>query len=507
MQESINIFLPKIHNKYARQEYYRLIAYNRDITGGKGERDVTYKLLWAVIAMGYGDEAIEVLKLFTSVGYGYWGDLPNLYLFLDEEVYEYPEVAAAENKEIMKRAIIKTIVSQILNDQRLLIQYENNPTANKPPSLSLAAKWVPSEGKKKDAMATDIAFAIFPPKYDTTGVVIKKSVSKSLTKFRHLLTKLRIVLKLVETKMSSNLWGEIEPSTIPAKTMKKHRKVFMNKKGSFDAGRVLLAEKLSLLLSGKTDKTIKTKGLQFYELIKPYVDGGDFDEVLEVQAKTIIKEMQGLVKDGSFPLSVALCDVSGSMSGIPLIVSIALGIILANVMPAPWNGKVITFESKPRWVDIKPNSSIYNQVRVLKEAPWGGSTNFAAAVDLILQGALASKDPKKSIPEFLFCFTDMQFNTASEKNTFVIDEMKRKFQDHGLVMPNIVLWNLRASVTNTFAADKDTSGVGILSGFSQSAFKAFMNGCNFERMTPIYLLKEALHTTRYDAVANCAKDK
>jgi hypothetical protein len=523
LQESINSLLPKIHNVYVRQELYRVIGYNRDIVDGKGERKVTYMLLWAVIAMGYGDEALEMLKLFANVGYGYWGDFVSLYQYLEEaETVHYPAVEALERKEMMKRAIINTLVYQIRNDERLLIQSENKrgtlPLPTDAPlglagvkpsprlSLSLLAKWIPSEGKQKDSMAKEIAFTMFPRKYDqANGAVIESSVKKSLTKYRNLIAKIRSHLNLVESKMSANQWGDIEPSAIPAKTMKKHRKVFMNKKGSVDVGRVLLAEKLTLLLSGKTDKTIKTKGLQFYELIKPYVDGSSYDEVIEVQAKTIIKDMQALVKDGSFPLSVALCDVSGSMSGIPLIVSVALGIILANIMPAPWNGKVITFETKPRWVDIEPQTSIYNQVRVLKEAPWGGSTNFAAAVDLVLKQALASKEPKKSIPEFFFCFTDMQFNEASVRNTFVIDDIKKKFQYHGLVMPKLILWNLRASGTNTFAADKSTTGVGLLSGFSQSTFKTFMSGCNFDLMTPIYLLKETLHVPRYDAIANCAK--
>ena len=182
-----------------------------------------------------------------------------------------------------------------------------------------------------------------------------------------------------------------------------------------------------------------------------------------------------------------------------------MGIILANVMPVPWYGKVITFESKPQWVDIQPYTSIYNQVQVLKEAPWGGSTNFTAAVDLILRQALAVKKPKKCVPEMLFCFTDMQFDEASEENSFGTKKLKRKFRTRGLIMPKLILWNLRASGTNTFAADKDTPGVGILSGFSQSTFKAFMSGCNFELLTPIYLLKESLHVARYDAIAACAK--
>ena len=512
-----------LSDPHFRGLFYRLIAYNRDISDGKGERDITYMLLGAIVEMGYGHEVIELLKLFTSVGFGYWGDVVNLYLHLgkaDSSVLR-EGLWIDEKKQMMQKSLLKLIVNQLRNDQRLVIQYQKklatDPTL-KPPSISLAAKWVPSEGKKHDAIAKEIAFAMFPLKYGFTGAamdglvpkyvigdVLESSKKASLSNFRQLVTSLRTVLNLVETKMSANKWGDIEPSAIPAKTMKKNRKVFMNAKGKLDAGRVLLAEKLTLLITGKTDKTIKTKGLQFYDLITPYVNGGVLDPVIEGQAKTIIKDMKALVDNGSFPLSVALCDVSGSMSGVPMIVSIALGIILANVMPAPWAGRVITFESNPRWVSLNINSTIYQQVRVLREAPWGGSTNFAAAMELVLDGALASEDPRKSLPEFFFCFTDMQFDQASERNTFVIESIKRKFQVKGLVMPKLIVWNLRASGTNTFAADKDTPGVGILSGFSQSAFKAFMGGCNFELLTPIYLLKETLNVARYDAVANCAK--
>ena len=510
--EFIQTIMHDLGNVHARGLFYRLIAYNRDITDGKGERSVTYIFLQAIVELGYGHEVIELLKLFTSVGFGYWGDVINLYLHLGEANSSVllEGLWIDEKKQMMQKSLIKLIVNQLRNDQRLLIQYQKMLVTDpnlKHPSISLAAKWVPSEGKKHDAIAKDIAFAMFPRKYDPiTGDVLESSEKASLIKFRKLVTSLRTILNLVETKMSNNQWGDIEPSGIPAKTMKKNRKVFMNAKGKLDAGRVLLAEKLTLLIAGKTDKTIKTKGLQFYDLITPYVNGGGGpDEVIEAQAKTIIKDMKALVDNGSFPLSVALCDVSGSMAGVPMIVSIALGIILANVMPAPWAGRVITFESNPRWVSLNTNSSIYQQVRVLKEAPWGGSTNFTAAMELVLSGALASEGPRKSLPEFFFCFTDMQFDQASERNTFVIDDIKKKFQNNGLVMPKLIVWNLRASGTNTFAADKDTPGVGILSGFSQSAFKSFMGGCNFELLTPIYLLKETLNVARYDAVANCAK--
>ena len=472
--------LSLIHDLVARAEFYRFIAYQRDISDGKGERDITYMFLYEAYSMGYGAEVKLLLKLLPTVGYGYWGDLVNFYNYINSR----GDSDDSDRARDMKSWILKTLMHQARHDEMLLTTTKS--------SISLVGKWLPSENKKKDNeshIAKDLAAIMFPGK-------------GSLARYRQLLTKLRRHLKVVECSMSSNEWGEIDPSATPAKAMKKYRKVFMNPKGSEDAGRVLLAEKLTALFSGKTDKTIKTKGLQFYELIKTYVDGGVLDEVIEAQAKTIIKDLQVSVRNGGFPISVALCDVSGSMSGIPMIVSIALGLLVANIMPAPWGGRVITFESTPRWVSLPLTSSICTQVRVLKEAPWGGSTNFTAAVDLVLQEALKNKSVPA--PKFLFVFTDMQFDAAAEDNrSFVVDVLKAKFARHELVMPKMVLWNLRASGTCSFAADKNTPGVAMLSGFSQSAFKVFTSGCNFEDMSPTSLLMEALHSSRYDAAAAC----
>lgn len=476
--------LAKIVDPNVRAEFYRWLLYNRDIADGKGERVISYYYLYEAFALGYGDEVKRLLRLFPTSGFGYWGDLVGMYNWIcDNDRYGADE---------LKTWIAQTLMFQTLQDQRVLIEHKNRVASGQShanPSISLVGKWLPTEGKAKDNydLAKTLATMMYPGK-------------ASLARYRKTCSMLRAHLDIVEAKMSGDKWGDIEPASVPAKAMKKYRKVFVNSKNKEDAGRLLLAQKMSDLLGGKTDKVIKTKGLQFYELIKPYVEGRPKDNVIEAQARTIIDEMALLVKNGSFPLSVPLSDVSGSMSGTPMIVSIALGLLLANIMPEPWRGQVITFESKPRWISLPTNQSIYNQVRVLKDSPWGGSTNFTSAVQLVLQRALMAESPRDAVPEFLFCFTDMQFDQASDRNVFVIDQLKRQFADNGLVMPHLVLWNLRSSETTSFAADKNTPGVGIISGFSQAVFKAFMNGCNFERLTPISLLKDILHSKRYDVV-------
>ena len=82
---------------------------------------------------------------------------------------------------------------------------------------------------------------------------------------------------------------------------------------------------------------------------------------------------------------VPLVDVSGSMSGEPMEVAIALGILISEIAQESFRNRVITFESNPRWHVLDPKHDITQKVKSLKAAPWGGSTSIEKALELIYQ--------------------------------------------------------------------------------------------------------------------------
>ncbi|MBA0600036.1 hypothetical protein Gorai_006235, partial [Gossypium raimondii] len=45
---------------------------------------------------------------------------------------------------------------------------------------------------------------------------------------------------------------------------------------------------------------------------------------------------------------IAVCDVSGSMFGIPMDVAVALELLVSELSEEPWKGKVITFSANPQ---------------------------------------------------------------------------------------------------------------------------------------------------------------
>lgn len=55
-----------------------------------------------------------------------------------------------------------------------------------------------------------------------------------------------------------------------------------------------------------------------------------------------------LSQKGKLKNCLAICDVSGSMSGTPMEVSVALGVVVSELSVEPWKGKLITFSKNPK---------------------------------------------------------------------------------------------------------------------------------------------------------------
>ena len=108
---------------------------------------------------------------------------------------------------------------------------------------------------------------------------------------------------------------------------------------------------------------------------------------------------------------VALVDVSGSMSGQPMEAAIGLGMLVSELSVPTFRDRVLTFESQPQLVDLSGCAKVADKVRQLQQAPWGGSTDFEAACEQILQAAERAKLSPDEIPD-LIVFSDMEFDCA-----------------------------------------------------------------------------------------------
>merc|ERR1712225_37471 len=210
---------------------------------------------------------------------------------------------------------------------------------------------------------------------------------------------------------------------------------------------------------------------------------------------------------------VSLVDVSGSMSGVPMEVSIALGLLVSDLADEPFKHRVLTFESQPRWHKIPSTSSPVEQIRNLQRAPWGGSTNFAAAIDLLLAACVEGNVAREDVPD-LIVFSDMQFDAANGPGWETHHErLQRTWAEKGYELPSITYWNLRGDTAGGFMAEASCPGVRLLSGFSPALLKLVLtgeeadddeevtvDGVSRAKPTPFHTMRKALDAPRYDAV-------
>ena len=197
-------------------------------------------------------------------------------------------------------------------------------------------------------------------------------------------------------------------------------------------------------------------------------------------------------------------------------VSVALGILISEINHPAFRNHVMTFHSYPTWVALGEDWSLHKKVEKLRDAPWGGSTNFQAAVNLILKRMVEHRVPVGEEPQDLLVLTDMGFDQAIG-NEFVLNpkpwkthvEMIREaFQregekvwgaGNGWKAPRIVIWNLRADYRD-FHAKADEEGVVMLSGWSPAVLRVLQGEQGVTVQTPLQALRAQLDDSRYDAV-------
>lgn len=351
---------------------------------------------------------------------------------------------------------------------------------------SLVAKWAPTEGRKHDKM-THAAF------------FIRSKLECSPRQYRtYYLTPLRAYLRIMESFMCKNEWSAINYSKVPSVAMNRLKKAFnRNDKERFEAWK-------TALVSG-TDPKVKVNASQVFlhDLVRPYMGSHPEDVVTEKQWEALVAEGIAL-KD-----SIVLSDVSGSMYGIPMEVSIALGIFISEMTAEPFRNQVITFETCPRFFHLT-EKSLCSRVNQLKSAPWGGTTDFQAVFNLILDRALGYNQteygktkvrdavPPEMMPKRLFVLSDMQFNIADKGGNFMTnyEVIKSKYASAGYPMPAIIFWNLRGK-TGDFPVNAMENGVSMVSGFSQDLLKAVVNS---KDMSPYGTMRSAIDDERYDVL-------
>ena len=377
-------------------------------------------------------------------------------------------------------------------------------------SISMAAKWCPSPGESHDKqtfIVSSIAEALFPfdevcpegvdPADRTT--YLKHARIALRTK---ILSPLRRHLAIVERNITSGTYEGIKYERLPSLAMARYSGLFLNKDEqrftdylervsqgkSRISGAVLLPSTLVAKVKGDAygyalRDTKKAGPVQIQRLAE--------QRLIDGQWKTLVQR----IKDsGKLENAIAVCDVSGSMSGprlsdgtCPMDSAIGLSLLLAEVVSPPSGGKFITFSETPTVQTVggaKDTRSFSEKVSYIMQSPWGMNTNFVAVFEsLILPVAVENNLAPEGMVKTVFVFSDMQFDSAQsymhERWTTSYERIQRRFKDAGYEMPEIVFWNLAGGSGRGATVQSDEKGVSLVSGYSQGMMKVFLDGGAF----------------------------
>uniref|UniRef100_A0ACD5V680 Uncharacterized protein n=1 Tax=Avena sativa TaxID=4498 RepID=A0ACD5V680_AVESA len=362
--------------------------------------------------------------------------------------------------------------------------------------LSLAAKWCPSLGSSYDRstlLCEAVARRLFPrgSSAELAGDIPDAHYAyRARDRLRKAaLVPLRRALQLPEVFMSARAWDSVVYARVASVAMKNYQTVFLK----HDAGR--FNAYLADVKFGK--KRIAAGALlphQIVESLSVDGDGAISDTGLaDLQWQRMVEDMRAL---GKLTNCVAVCDVSGSMTGQPMDVCVALGLLVSELTDDPWCGHVITFSERPE-IHMITGDTLSEMVGFMRAMDWGMNTNFQAVFDKILEVAVGAHLLPEKMVRRVFVFSDMEFDQASAHPWETdYEAIVRKFSEagYGAAVPEIVFWNLAYS--RAVPVMSGQKGVALVSGFSKNLLKLFLDGGGI--VTPRTIMEKAIVGPEYD---------
>lgn len=410
----------------------KMAFYARNVRGGLGERE-TFRTILKYMAQVHPRVVLNNLNNIPH--FGRWDDL---YTLVGTDV------------EDAAWALIK---GQFITDAK-------DMAAGRP--ISIMAKWLKStntSSSKSVRLGRKTAHAL--------GLTEKN--------YRKALSAMRKYIDVVEKKMSSNDWENIDFEGVPSRAMAIYRDAF--KRHGMNTFKEYI-EKVE-----KGEATIKAATLYPYDIFEKmgFTGGGwsgnfkfnHYDQVLEAQWKAL----PNYVGDGANFLVMA--DTSGSMMGRPMCTSVGLATYFAERNHGAFKDMFMTFSSRPSFVNLK-GDTLYDKIKNVPSIV--DNTNLEAAFDLVLKTAIQGNVPKEDMPKALIVISDGEidgfmgqgyYSSYANRAWGFLDAMRAKFRANGYEMPNVVMWNVE-SRHDTYLATTDFLGVQFASGQSPSVFKSLI---------------------------------
>ncbi len=427
------------------QTAVRILFYLRDVRGGQGERDI-FRAGWQKLCH---IDAVAAEKLLQHIPeYGRWDDL-----------FGTPGNLAG--------SVVNLIKNQLQKD---LASLKVSPTE----PVSLLAKWLPSENTtSKDTkraarwLRTQLGYAAGP--------------SGTSPDYQRALSSLRRRIRLLEQDMSAKRWNEIDFGKLPSQAHRKHVKAFYRH----------VPDKYSAYLASveKGEAKINVNTVYPYEIYEMCKLGYGFQNS---QYANVAWENLPDYTDGKN--AIVMADVSGSMMGRPMSVSVSLALYFAERNKGAFKGYFMTFSESPQLVKVQ-GDNLAKRLASIEKSRWGMNTDLSKAFRAILA---AAKQSNEAPPEVLYVISDMEFDAATSSGwsnptaqDTVFQTAKRDFAQAGYQLPHVVFWNVDARNQQVPATILDGQ-VSLVSGCSPTIFGVAVQG-----KSPMDVVYDVVNSDRY----------
>lgn len=425
----------------------KCLFYLRDARGGAGERRF-FRVVIHWLAKEHPEAVRRNMNYFAE--YGRYDDL---YVLVDTPLEN-------EMFNLMKHQIAEDIRSYKKGEKE---------------GISLLAKWIKSINASSEETKK-------------LGRKTAKALSMSQKEYRKLLSTLRKRINVLETLMSENRWDEITYETVPSKAGLQYRNAFAKHD----------AERYKAFIEDKNTK-VKADVLTPVDIAHKAFEANTYWglQMSDTERAALNKywENQKDWYNGREENAIVICDVSGSMSGIPMEAAVAMGAYIAERGKGPFANHFITFSRCPKLVKFE-GVDIVDKFQRAQDAEWGYNTDIYAVMNLLLSTAVNNHINPAEMPERLYVFTDMEFDSAfgmsKDGGKTLFEQIAEQWKEYGYELPHMVFWNLNArhNLIPTMSGR-----VSYVSGFTMAMMENILSGKD-----GITLMLDKLNSKRYEVI-------
>ena len=444
-------------NAYEENPEYALkcLFYIRDIRGGQGERRF-FRLCYNWLAKNHREAALRNMPFIAE--FGRWDDMYCLLgTALEEDMFT-----------LLKKQFVLDLACQ---------------------TPSLLAKWLPSCNASSKATIAK-------------GNKTREAFGLTQKEYRKALSILRKRINVLERLMSANEWDKIEFDKIPSRAGLVYKNAF--------ARRDIIKAKYEKFAKDETTK-VNASVLNPVDIAHQIFCNYHPSETERLMWDKYWANLKDYY-NGREENGIAIVDVSGSMSGVPMEAAVSMGAYIAERGKGPFQNHFITFSGNPELVEFN-GIDLYDKFYRARQADWAMNTNIEAVFNLLLATALREGVKKSEMPETLYIFSDMEFDQcittgpasrdrygsynspriSSESHMeTLLEGIARKWAAKGFELPRVVFWNLNARQDNIPAMGGRFSYV---SGFSMNMVEQILSGHD-----GYDLMMAKLNTERYSVI-------